>query len=579
MKKSWITLFLIAFAFIVNAQQLETVVNYYDIFKTKKLEEFTVKKGTFIKQGNYKKWDERGSLVEDYNFANNELHGVSKEYYSEGLAALIAGALQHNPEFYYRRLYRLAEYNNGIPKYEKIYKYIKEKQVLSKEELFDSQGELISSKEYYLDGKPDIIITREPDKINYAYSFYFPNGQLKEKQFMFLRNKELVQTGKHEAFYENGAKKIAGQYKDGKRVGEFKVYMPDGKLISESLYKEYKEGSIKYNHVEYYSNGKISYKSTFNESDEYVYAESYDSLTYDLAYKSKQPIDLTNGKWVKWYSDGSILSEREPDGKYTEYYKDGKVKIKGTYENIDNTQNGDFFYYDNNGLLVDKISYRNGKEYDRVSGEEIRAKEKEIERIAQEKAEKEKQKLEQKKLEEERITQENKIKESKMAEMRVMHEKISNNLKQAYINDEAIFKSIKIKGGAKQSGGMGAKQLFSTFDIVVLNDLHDVEAETDFFNFFRFYYMNAISLLREMELGVIKNITRPKKLHDAPNNVNDYEKMKQWLNSSEKLLKLSTNVKQAFESKDKKTMKKVEKEISAYKQYVDGQMNLINMYQ
>ena len=82
-----------------------------------------------------------------------------------------------------------------------------------------------------------------------------------------------------------------------------------------------------------------------------------------------------------------------------------------------------------------------------------------------------------------------------------------------------------------------------------------------------------------MELGVVKNITRPKKLHDTPNNVGDYEKMKQWLTSSEKLLKLSTNVKQAFESKDKKTMKKVEKELSVYKQYVDGQMNLINMYQ
>ncbi len=578
MKKSWITLFLIAFAFIVNAQQLETVVNYYDIFKTKKLEEFTVKKGTFIKQGNYKKWDERGSLVEDYNFSNNELHGVSKEYYSEGLAALIAGALQHNPEFYYRRLYRLAEYNNGIPKYEKIFKYIKDKQVLTKEELYDNQGELIHSKEYNIDGIPKIIIIREPDKTNYAYTFYYENGKPREKQFNFVRNNELIQTGKYETFYENGAKEIVGQYKNGFRDGNFKVYFPDGKLKGEIIYKELSEGVIRISTIEYFDNGKTKFKQSLNEDDGFFYSDYYDETTFELSFKSKQPLDYKKGNWTRWYVNGNILSDRDTDGNYTEYYQDGTIKIKGKYDNKEDKKNGDFYYYDSKGVLNEIITFKMDKEDRKVSGESIRFKEEQEKKLAEEKAEKERLEQEKKRLEQEKVAEEKRIREEKYAEMKIMHKKISDNLTQAYSNDVIIFKNAVVKGGLKQSGGLGSKSFSSIFDIVLLDDLHDVQADNNL-TLFRFYYMNAVSLLNSMELGKFKGSAfKTIKLHEEPRNVNDYEKMQNWLIASENLLKISNNVKQAFEKKDRKTIREVEKEFSTLKQYVDGLNTLLKMY-
>lgn len=577
MKKFFITFYFFVSAIMIYAQQLETVTTYFDdIFRTKKHEEFTVKKGTYIKQGNYKKWDERGSVIEDYNYSNNELNGISKEFYSEGLGALVAAAEKQNPEFYYRRLYRQAEYNNGILKSETFFKYIKEKQITTKEELYDNQGDIISSKEYYINSKPKVIIIREPDKINYAYTFYYENGNIKEKQFNYINNKELVQTGQHSTFYENGSKEVEGQYKKGEKDGIFKVFFPDGKLKGEIVFGEYKDNVLQLNSIEYFENGKVSYKSSFNKEDENFSVESYDSLTYMLSFKSKQPLDYKNGKGVKWYSNDTIMSVREPNGDYKEYFIDGKIKMKGQYNN-ENKKNGDFTYYDNNGNIIEKITYSNDKIKDKISGEVIRTQALAAQKKEQEKAEKLRLESERKKQEEDRIAEEKRVNDAKMAEMKIMHEKISNNLKLAYSNDEIIFSNAIVND--LMPSGIGTKNsLNSIFDIIKLDYIDNVEVKKNTV-LFKYYYMNAILLLQNLGLGEFdKALNKSLKFPKEPSAINYYLKMKSWLETSETLLKLTSNVKQAYEQKDKKTIKSTENELSTIIKHKDGLNVLLKMY-
>lgn len=58
--KLLLLLLLLSASLVANAQQLQTMRNYYDFDGTKPREVYTVKQGTGIKHGNYKSYTRDG---------------------------------------------------------------------------------------------------------------------------------------------------------------------------------------------------------------------------------------------------------------------------------------------------------------------------------------------------------------------------------------------------------------------------------------------------------------------------------------------------------------------------------------
>jgi len=266
------------------------------------------------------------------------------------------------------------------------------------------------------------------------------------------------------------------------------------------------------------------------------------------------------------------MSVREPNGDYREYFIDGKIKVKGQYNN-DNKKYGDFTFYDNNGNIIEKIIYSNGEIKDKISGDVIRKQELATQRKEQEKAEK----LRLEKQEEERLVEEKKVNDEKLAEMKIIYEKVSANLKQAYSNDGIIF-YLAIVNDMMPSEIGKKNELNSIFDVLKLDYIKNVEVKKNEI-LFKYYYMNAILLIQKLGLGTFdKSLNKTKKYPDEPQYVSYYEIMKSWVETSETLLKLTSNVKQAYQQKDKKTIKNTENELSKIMKHKDGLNVLLKMY-
>ena len=78
------------------------------------------------------------------------------------------------------------------------------------------------------------IVKRERGK-NYFTAEYYPNGQLKAK---ISNSSPGMVEGPAIHYYENGVVSLEGQWKNLKRVGEWKQYNDSGQLVSVETYNE-----------------------------------------------------------------------------------------------------------------------------------------------------------------------------------------------------------------------------------------------------------------------------------------------------------------------------------------------------
>lgn len=82
---------------------------------------------------------------------------------------------------------------------------------------------------------------------------------------------------------------------------------------------------------------------------------------------------LKNSTWTYWFNDenGHIMKienfiNGKNSGEYIEYYINGKIKIKGNYviENDTSIKDKYWFYYNEQGKLIQQYFYMNGVEYE-----------------------------------------------------------------------------------------------------------------------------------------------------------------------------------------------------------------------
>ena len=169
-------------------------------------------------------------------------------------------------------------------------------------------------------------------------------GYYNNKQLAYIIEGELVkdlnllQNGKYIEYYKNGKIKVQGNYKAGRRDGEFKTFLKNGKSAGYVIYKD----------------GKII-KSTLVKT---MKDNASFSPVTDIYYKLEdshtlRKVDYENGllKTYFIYNKDGI-----PDGESVEYYENGNIDEEVNYKN--NKMNGEAKSYDENGKLNGRTIFK-----------------------------------------------------------------------------------------------------------------------------------------------------------------------------------------------------------------------------
>jgi len=223
---------------------------------------------------------------------------------------------------------------------------------------------------YYPDGKIKTEIPFTDDKKNGIAYEYNINGII--SSIYRYRNNDVI-------FYEN----INRFNLSGQKDGVWKIFDKEGKLIEEKTYvngklngyvKTYDKNGFLINTLRY-KNDEIVQDSTFDENSVEI-KEEYDSdgsLVFQGGYLFDTPVGThrtfnKKGEVIqsKTYdlkgtliANGIINTDGSKNGKWVEYYENGKVKSTGQYKN--DKKDGKWIYYHKKGTIQQTGNYSNGK--------------------------------------------------------------------------------------------------------------------------------------------------------------------------------------------------------------------------
>ncbi len=288
------------------------------------------KRTSFLLDSIWVFYDQTGDTIEKINYLFGKKNGYYYKYKkdaAEGLYVwskeLFAGDKKEGTGYLYfpdGKINQTIAYRNG------------KKEGLAKE--FDRQGNLITLLEY----SNDFLISR--DKINRTDSKGLKQGDWKE-------------------FYPSGGIKFEKSYKDDQLHGYYKEHDVKGNLILTMLY----------------DNGAIV-KSNVQDQPDIEIIERHDQsgrLIFRGPYRDKVPVGIhrdfgADGKVInsKIYNDnGLLLSEGIVDeagnknGKWKDFYPDGKIQAEGQYS--DNRKTGIWKFYNEFEKGEQTGSFNNGR--------------------------------------------------------------------------------------------------------------------------------------------------------------------------------------------------------------------------
>ena len=334
MKKIFIILFLMLSIF--------TIINAHPFKTEKELNNFFSKMNQLIKE----------ELKKDYREEMSKRKGTADREYTfeieDDRTVLITRNIQGiKPET------EITQYFNSEGKLYMISSLTKEteKDLYALYRKYDSNGNLFIYS-YAIDGK-------NTDR------GYYSDGKLAYiQELKIIIGQNPIPNGKYIEYYKNGQVKVQGNNKEGKRDGEFKAFLRNGKSAGSVFYKD----------------GKII-KSTLvnsmkdNASFSLVTDKSYDLNLYEIIteeFKNKllkeylifKKDGLFNGEKREYYEEGEIkaitpFKNSLAEGTYISYYPNGNMEEKYTY--VNGEENGEGFSYYENGKLEEKYFMKNGK--------------------------------------------------------------------------------------------------------------------------------------------------------------------------------------------------------------------------
>ena len=334
MKKNFIILFLMLSIF--------TVINAHPFKTEKELNNFFSKIDQLIKE----------ELKKDYREEMSKRKGTADGEYTfeieDNRTILITRNIQGiKPET------EITQYFNSEGKLYMISSLTKvtEKGFYSLYRRYDKNGNL-SIYTYAIDGKN-------------TDSGYYSDGNLAYiQEVKIIKGKDSILHGKYIEYYKNGQIKVQGSYNEGKRDGEFKAFLRNGKSAGSVFYKDGK--IIKSTLVKAMKdNASFSLVTDINynlNSHKIVTDEFPNQLLKQYFVFNKN--GLLDGESREYYEEGDIKSvspfkNNVADGIFISYYQNGNIKDKQNYKN-GNEEGEGLFYYEN-GQLEEKYFMKNGK--------------------------------------------------------------------------------------------------------------------------------------------------------------------------------------------------------------------------
>ena len=334
MKKFFVTLILMLSVF--------SIASAHSFKSEKELDNFFAKIDMLIKEELKKDYGEE--MTKRKGTANNEYSFEIEDDRTVLITRSIAGI---KPET------KITQYFNSEGKLYMISSLTKviDKELYGLYRKYDKNGNLLIYT-YAIDGK-------NTDK------GYYSNGKLAYiLELKIIKEQPPIPNGKYIEYYKNGQIKVQGSYKEGKRDGEFKAFLRNGKSAGSVFYKDGKIiKSTLVNSMK--DNASFSLVTDINynlNSHKIVTDEFPNGLLKQYFIYNKN--GLLDGESREYYEEGDIKSishfkNHIPDGVFISYYQNGNMEEKYTY--VNGQANGECFSYYENGKLEERYFLKNGE--------------------------------------------------------------------------------------------------------------------------------------------------------------------------------------------------------------------------
>jgi phophatidylinositol-4-phosphate 5-kinase len=334
MKKAFTILILMLFIF--------SIANAHSFKNEKELNNFFSKIDQLIKEELKK--DYREEMTKRKGTANNEYSFEIEDDRTVLITRSIAGI---KPET------EITQYFNSEGKLYMISSLTSEteKDLYALYRKYDSNGNLFIYS-YAIDGKN---IDRG----------YYSDGKLAYiQELKIIKGQPPIPNGKYIEYYKNGQIKVQGNNKDGKRDGEFKAFLRNGKSAGSVFYKDGKIiKSTLVNSMKDNASFSLTTDINYNlNSNEIITDEFLNGLLKQYFIYNKN--GLLNGESREYYEEGDIKSISHfkndiPDGVFISYYQNGNIENKYAY--VNGQANGECFSYYENGKLEERYFLKNGE--------------------------------------------------------------------------------------------------------------------------------------------------------------------------------------------------------------------------
>ena len=194
---------------------------------------------------------------------------------------------------------------------------------------------------------------------------YYSDGKLAYiQELKIIKGQPPIPNGKYIEYYKNGQIKVQGNNKDGKRDGEFKAFLRNGKSAGSVFYKDGKIiKSTLVNSMRDNASFSLTTDINYNlNSNEIITDEFPNGLLKQYFIYNKN--GLLDGESREYYEEGDIKTISHfkndiPDGVFISYYPNGNMEEKYAY--VNGQANGECFSYYENGKLEERYFLKNGE--------------------------------------------------------------------------------------------------------------------------------------------------------------------------------------------------------------------------
>ena len=192
---------------------------------------------------------------------------------------------------------------------------------------------------------------------------YYSNKKLAYiKEVKLTENLDILTNGKYTEYYKNGQIKIQGSYKEGKRDGEFKTFLKNGKSAGFIIYKDGKiiKSTLVKTMKDNASFSPISYANYDLDTSYSIGGVDFPNKLLKR-YRMYDKKGVLNGNSISYYEEGNIQSifpykNNLIEGLVIRYYENGNIKEEVNYKN--NKMNGEAKSYDENGKLNGRTIFK-----------------------------------------------------------------------------------------------------------------------------------------------------------------------------------------------------------------------------